>query len=298
MSGLRVVKKPESVIVQELPDGISLSVPDKGLADDVAQVSLGPGKAKLVVRAGVSSRFRLAVSFGEDTKLAQELEAEFEFFLEAGACIDVFFLSAGHQGLDKILAQSRYHLKKHASLNVWTFTGDSHARLSHELFFDEPHGFASVRGLSLLGGSSEVDHHVHADHLVGACISRQFYKSIVAEDAKTSFDSLVSVGRGADRSDSKQLNKNLLLSKTARAVSRPELRIENDDVACAHGSATGEIDPAQLFYLRSRGIDESSARFMMIEGFAAEVLGEIPDIPFKEHLREWVSGRVRQLAGR
>lgn len=298
MSGLRVVKKPENVSAQVFPDGLSLSVPDKGLADEVAQVVLGPGKAKLTVRAGVSSRFRLAVSFGEDAKAVEELEAEFDLFLDAGACVDVFFLSTGHEGADRILAKSRYHLKKHASLNVWTFAGDSFAKLSHELFFEEPHGFASVRGLSLLTGSSEVDHTVHARHAAGACISRQFYKSIVAQDARSSFDSLVWVGKGAERSDSKQLNKNLLLSKTARVVSRPELRIENDDVACAHGSATGEIDPAQLFYLRSRGIDGATARFMMIDGFAAEVLGEIPDIPFKEHLREWVSGRVRQLAGR
>jgi Fe-S cluster assembly scaffold protein SufB len=298
MSGLRVVEKPENVILGQLPDGISLSVPDKGLADQVAQVVLGPGKSKLVVRAGVSSRFRLAVSFGEDAKIAEDLQADFEFHLEAGACVDVFFLSAGDKPLDKILAQSRYHLKKHATLNVWSFAGDSRAQLRHELFFEEPHGFASVRGLSLLGNSSDVDHQVHADHVAGSCISRQFYKSIVAQDAKTSFDSLVSVEKGADKSDSKQLNKNLLLSKTARAVSRPELRIHADDVACAHGSATGEIDPAQLFYLRSRGIEESSARFMMIEGFAAEVLGEIPDIPFKNRLQEWVSGRIRQLAGK
>ena len=170
--------------------------------------------------------------------------------------------------------------------------------MRHELFFDEPHGFASMHGLSLLGGSSDVAHQVIADHVAGSCISRQFYKSIVAENAKTSFGSLVSVKRGADKSDSKQLNKNLLLSKTARAVSRPELRIENDDVTCAHGSATGEIDPEQLFYLRSRGISLEQARFMMIEGFAAEVLGEVPEIPFKNRLREWVSGRVRELAGK
>jgi Fe-S cluster assembly scaffold protein SufB len=297
MSGLRVVEKPQSVIEDRSPDGISLSVPDQGLADRAAHVAMGSGKGKLVVHAGVSSRFRLAVSFGEDAGLAEESEADFEFYLEPGACVDVFFLSPGNQRLDKILSKCLYHLKKHASLNVWTLVGDSRAQWSHELFFDGPHGFASMRGLSLLGGLSDVDHRVHADHATGSCISRQFYKSIVAEEAKTSFSSLVSVERGADKSDSKQLNKNLLLSKTARAVSRPELRIAADDVTCAHGSATGEIDPAQFFYLRSRGISKEQARFMMIEGFAAEVLNDIPDIPFQNRIREWASGRVRQLAG-
>ena len=176
MSGLRLVEKPENVISSEIPDGISLSVPDKGLADHVAQVALGQGRAKLIVRAGVSSRFRIAVSFGENAKIAETLEADLEFHLEAGACVDVFFLSAGRRPLDKILAKSRYHLKKHATLNVWTFIGDSISDMSHELFFDEPHGFASMRGLSLLGGESEVAHRVHADHAAVSCISRQFYK--------------------------------------------------------------------------------------------------------------------------
>jgi Fe-S cluster assembly protein SufD len=161
--------------------------------------------------------------------------------------------------------------------------------------FLEPHGFASVRGLSLLGETSDVTHRVTADHSVGHCASRQFYKSIVAENARTSFESLVRVAQGADKSDSRQLNKNLLLSRGAVALSRPELEIHADDVSCAHGSATGELRKDELFYLRSRGIEEKAARLVMTESFAGEALEDIPEIPLKEELGELVKVKIAEL---
>ena len=93
------------------------------------------------------------------------------------------------------------------------------------------------------------------------------------------------------------LNKNLLLSRDAVAVSRPELKIHADDVACAHGSATGELRPEELFYMRSRGISEHDARFMMTEGFAAEALEDVPEIPLKAELAELVKMKIAELAG-
>jgi Fe-S cluster assembly protein SufD len=163
--------------------------------------------------------------------------------------------------------------------------------------FLEPHGFASIHGLSLLGENADVVHHVTADHAAGHCASRQFYKSVLAGRARSAFESLVRVAKGADKTDSKQLNKNLLLSREAVAVSRPELSIHADDVACAHGSATGELRREELFYLQSRGIAEKDARLMLTEGFAAEALEDVPDIPLKAELSELVKLKIAELAG-
>jgi len=209
--------------------------------------------------------------------------------------MDVFHLDC-QQRDTALSSRNVYRLKKHASLNVWTLATSGEARLTHELNFLEPHGFASVRGLSLLGGRANVVHRVVADHQAGHCASRQFYKSILSGSARSAFESLVEVAKGADKSDSRQLNKNLLLSKEAAAVSRPELKIHADDVACAHGSATGELRRDELFYLRSRGIDEKTARLVMTEGFAAEVLEEIPDVPLKEELHELVKLKIAEMA--
>ena len=144
---------------------------------------------------------------------------------------------------------------------------------------------------------SQAVHKVTASHETGHCISRQFYKSIVAGRARSGFESLVLVARGAVKSDSKQLNKNLVLSRDARCYSRPELRIHTDDVSAAHGSATGELGPAELLYLRSRGISKDQARFMMIEGFAAEIVDELSYAPLRDRLRELVRVTIMSLRG-
>ncbi len=292
MSGLRIVEKPEGVELVQNGQTIELRVPDRGLVDGPVSMELGEGVARLIVRAGVSSRMRLALSFGGHADKAETLSVELSFELESGACVDVFYLSPGHKPLDTILAKAVYHLKKHSSLNLWTFSGDSLATIRHDVIFVEEHAFASMNGLSLLADSSQVTHELHAQHNAGHCISRQYYKSIVSDQARTSFDSQVTVAEGAAKSDSKQLNKNLILSKQARALSRPELKISADDVSCNHGSATGQMDPAQLFYLRSRGIDEKTARFMMIEGFAGEIYEGLPDLPLKKDIRAWMKTRI------
>lgn len=290
MSGLRIDNElPPGVRLEEDGDDALLTVPEKGMFETLIPLGVRSKAAKLTVKAGAGSRSRLVLDYEFDGGL----EAVFE--LEAGAYMDVFHLDC--QQRDRALSSRNvYRLRKHASLNVWTLAAGGEAVVSHELRFLEPHGFASARGLSLLGESFRVTHRVLADHAAGHCVSRQFYKSILAQSARSAFESLVQVAKGADRTDSRQLNKNLLLSKDAAASSRPELKIHADDVACAHGSATGQLRPEELFYLRSRGIDEAAARLVMTEGFAAEVLQEIPDVPLKEELHELVKFKIAELA--
>lgn len=86
------------------------------------------------------------------------------------------------------------------------------------------------------------------------------------------------------KTDSQQTNKNILLSKNALMNSNPQLEIYADDVKCSHGSATGELDDDVIFYLRSRGIDLLAAKSLLIEGFAKEVLSNIPNESVKQKL--------------
>ena len=131
------------------------------------------------------------------------------------------------------------------------------------------------RGLSLLEGESQFFHHTVVDHKVPHCTSRQVGKNILAGNARAEFDNLVHVFRNAQKSDSNQLNRNLLLSGMARTYSRPRLRIDADDVQCTHGSATGQLEDEELFYLQSRGFAKEQARFVLLDGFAQEILNEI-----------------------
>lgn len=272
-----------------------LQIPDKALRDDIVRIEVGEDFSGLRVEAGASSRVRIGIFFGTLPKSAEDLHASFEFFLGPLAYVDLFYVLPGDTPQDALISKSEYYLKKHSSLNVWTFAGRAKAQMEHQVYFKEEHAFASLNGLSVLGDEAVVDHKICAHHEAGACISRQFYKSIVTDQARSGFNSLVRVSHGANRSDSRQLNRNLILSKKARASSKPELEIHADDVSCSHGSATGELDPSEIFYLRSRGLDERAARTLLIRGFAGEVLEELPKIPFKTELSDWVEEQLCRL---
>jgi Fe-S cluster assembly protein SufD len=143
---------------------------------------------------------------------------------------------------------------------------------------------AVLNGLFLGSGERLVDNHGFVDHAVPRGTSRQLYKGVLADRARGVFRGRVRVRPGAQHTDAKQSNPNLLLSPDAEIDSKPQLEIFADDVKCSHGSAIGRTDEDALFYLRTRGIDESSARTLLVRGFAAEVLAALPEPALAEAL--------------
>src|SRR5439155_141117 len=113
------------------------------------------------------------------------------------------------------------------------------------------------------GGSQHADHHTVIDHARPHCASHEFFNGVLAERAHGVFNGRIIVRPGAQRTDSKQTNNNLLLSTEARADSQPQLEIYADDVKCTHGSTVGPIDQTQLYYLRSRGLSPEAARSIL-----------------------------------
>lgn len=170
----------------------------------------------------------------------------------------------------------------------------------NEVKIDFAGGGASseLYGLSVLSEKSELYQHVIINHRLPDCTSKQIYKNILGGSAKTEFNSLVHVEPGAQKSDSYQLNRNLLLSANARAYSRPQLNIRTDDVRASHGSATGQIEKDELFYLRSRGLSKEMARFLITYGFAEEILGQIEPVPMRKELEESLAGTLQDLTAR
>src|SRR2546428_517509 len=111
-----------------------------------------------------------------------------------------------------------------------------------------------LNGFYLLHGSQHSDHHTVIDHAQPHCASHEFFYGIVGEQGHGVFNGRIIVRPGAQRTDSKQTNNNLLLSTAARADSQPQLEIYADDVKCTHGSTVGPLDQTALYYLRSRGL--------------------------------------------
>lgn len=130
----------------------------------------------------------------------------------------------------------------------------------------------SMEGLFVLAGKQHVDNHTVIDHVAPHCDSMELFKGILDENARGIFDGRIIVEPDAVKTNSRQTNKNLLLSETAVIDSKPSLEIHNDDVKCNHGSTIGQLDEEALFYLRARGIGADEARNLLVYAFASEIV--------------------------
>lgn len=148
------------------------------------------------------------------------------------------------------------------------------------------HCDTDISGLSLLSGKDHVENYTVVSHNKPNSNSKQLFKYILDESSEGVFNGLVIVQPDAQKTDSQQTNKNILLSQNALMNSNPQLEIYADDVKCSHGSATGELDEDAIFYLRSRGIDLLAAKSLLIEGFAKEVINKIKIDSVKQKLNE------------
>jgi Fe-S cluster assembly protein SufD len=128
-------------------------------------------------------------------------------------------------------------------------------------------------GLFIADARRHIDQHLHVDHAAPHTTSRQTWRGIAAGRGRGIFDARVVVQPGARKADAQQSSRNLLLSPHAEIDVKPQLEIHADDVKCGHGATVGQLDEAQVFYLRSRGIAAEAARALLLRGFAEEALG-------------------------
>jgi Fe-S cluster assembly protein SufD len=153
---------------------------------------------------------------------------------------------------------------------------------------------ALLHGLYVIGGHQHVDNHTLIDHAKPHCASREVYKGVLDGHAAGVFNGKIAVRQDAQKTDSKQSNKNLLLSEDATINTKPQLEIFADDVRCTHGATIGQIDPEAVFYLRSRGIGLEEARNLLIQAFANDILDRIKFEPLRSSLRETLAARLGQ----
>jgi Fe-S cluster assembly protein SufD len=150
-------------------------------------------------------------------------------------------------------------------------------------------GECLINGLFLANGRQHMDNYMRVEHLSPRCSSRQVYKGILDGHARGVFHGRIVVHKDAQKTDAKQTNMNLLLSEDAQIDTKPQLEIYADDVKCTHGATVGQIDDEAIFYLRSRGISEPSARALLLYAFAGEILQRMTVEPVRKHLEEMVT---------
>jgi Fe-S cluster assembly protein SufD len=151
---------------------------------------------------------------------------------------------------------------------------------------------AVLNGLYLPRGKQLIDHHMVVDHLQPHCDSHEYFNGILDDNARAVFHGRIHVHKGADKTDAKQTNKNLLLSDNATVNTKPQLEIYADDVKCTHGATIGQMNAEQIFYLRTRGLDEKAARRMIMHAFAGEIIERIGCEPARAELDRLVWDRL------
>jgi Fe-S cluster assembly protein SufD len=151
----------------------------------------------------------------------------------------------------------------------------------------------ALDGLALISGRQLADTHTYMDHAKPGGNSRQLHKCIVDDAAHAVFSGKVLVREGAQLTDSAQSSRNLLLSDKAHVDTKPQLEIFADDVKCAHGATVGQLDAEEVFYLRSRGLDDKGARSLLTYAFAAEIIDKIPVASLARQLRHTVMEKTQ-----
>jgi Fe-S cluster assembly protein SufD len=161
---------------------------------------------------------------------------------------------------------------------------------------------SDIYGLFISEGRQHMDNFMRVEHASPHCDSRQFYNGVLDGRSKGVFHGRILVHEGAEKTDAKQTNRNLLLSDTAQIDTKPQLEIYNDDVKCTHGATIGQMDEEALFYLRSRGISMRQAKIIMLRAFTGETLEHMSIDSVREVLEgvvmKWFEKRLQNGKGR
>ncbi|AFJ01454.1 Iron-sulfur cluster assembly protein SufD [Methylophaga frappieri] len=183
-------------------------------------------------------------------------------------------------------AQSSEWHNHNISLGGQLARNDVHSQLLGE------QAHVTMNGLYLVDGRQHVDNHTRIDHTIPNTTSDELYKGVMDDKSHAVFNGKVHVHRDAQKTDANQANKNLLLSRGAEIDSKPEMEIYADDVKCGHGSAIGQINEDQLFFLRARGLSETSARSLLTFAFAADVIEQIDNTDIRDAIIRVVEQRL------
>lgn len=244
----------------------------------------------VVVVAGAGSKATIIESYESDA--SSFTNAAIQIFVEENANLT-------HYRVQKESAEAFHVGTTEITLKRGSFYNSTNinlgARLSRHdvnLKFTAEGGEAFIDGLYMLNGEQHHDTHSVIDHALPNCLSHQTYKGVLNDRSRGVFNGKVFVRENATGTDAQQSNKNLLLSNDARVDTKPQLEIFNDDVKCAHGATVGQLEEEELFYLLSRGLNDTLARNLLTYGFAEEIVNKIEIESIKKELDEAVLNRL------
>jgi hypothetical protein len=228
---------------------------------------------RLHINAEQGSECELNIEyFGENQ--THESSTEISINIEKGAILKISFLNISNdkslvlQGVDATL-------NRDARLEILDLDSNIKAtRSRYNINLNGENAEVKLTGCAILSDKNQSHHYLEVNHNAPHCRSFQFFKKLLLDTSRASFDGTVFVKEGASGTEANQLNNNLLLSETARVYAKPRMKIKASDVKCNHGATTGSLEDDQIFYLISRGINNKDAIKALALGFIKEALND------------------------
>jgi Fe-S cluster assembly protein SufD len=185
-------------------------------------------------------------------------------------------------------------LKRDAEMkNLQVTLGSKFSKNSIGSHLRGENSLAEMLGIFFADGDQFFDHHTWQLHESPQATSDLEYKGALKEKARSVYSGLIKVSEGAQRTDAYQQNRNLVLSRTARADTIPNLEIAANDVRCTHGATVSQVEDEHLFYLMARGIPKSEAQKLIVEGFFRPVIDRIP----VEEIQDFIQAAIARKVG-
>jgi len=246
-----------------------------------------------LILAGENSRVRVIEAFhtyGDGSSFTNIVS---EIKLAAGAGVEYYRIQDESERAFHV-GNTQVHQERDSNFRAHTFTtGGTMIRNNLNIYLDAEGAEAHMYGLYLLDNQEHVDNHTVVDHKKPNAFSNELYKGILDGHSTGVFNGKIFVRQDAQKTNAYQSNNNVLLSDDATINTKPQLEIWADDVKCSHGATSGQLDKEQLYYLRTRGIDEKSARAILLEAFAIDVLQHTQNQVLREFLQEKLVEKLR-----
>lgn len=215
-----------------------------------------------------------------------------ELYVGQAARLQLFSLqewgrSSFHIGEDWV------QVDRDAQIDWVTLTlGTKASKMSVGCNVNAPNANAYMSGLFFADLDQHIDQRTLQQHSSPQTYSNLLYKGAVKDRGHSVYQGIIAASKGAIKVDAYQMNNNLVLNSGAKADSLPGLKIDADDLKCSHGSTMGNLDPEQMFYLRSRGFTEAEARKTLVLAFFEEVIAKIPYEFLQERIRMDVNRKI------
>ena len=251
-------------------------------------------QSRNVIVAGKFSRAEILESYVGQTERSYWTNMATELELAPTAKVGhIKFQNEPQEGVH--LSHLYAHLNRDSHFSNYSlFFGGKFARNDVVAFLGSEGINCTVNGLYIANNKQHIDNRTFIDHAFPHCNSNELYKGILDDRGSGVFNGRIIVRQDAQQTDAQQSNQALLLSDNARIYNKPQLEIFADDVKCTHGAATGRLDSAAMFFLRSRGLTEEKAKHLLTFAFANEILTQIPNQAIQDSLETLLAKKLNK----